>query len=191
MAQIEKLIPHILQWENSIFINEGETLQEAFERGRARGVKTVRNDSGGPTLCGVTLSTFQDWILKHGVPRPTKNDLARLEYVEWLAILKGEFWDPCKGDQIRNQSVANMFIDWRWHCGPQGVRSAQTAFSLVADGIVGPRTLSALNSEPAETVFNRLKAARERYYYKCVLNRPSQEVFLRGWLNRNNALTFE
>lgn len=191
MAQIEKLIPHILLWENGIKTLPGETLRQTYERTKAKGVIKKKTDRGGATLAGVTLGTFQDWRVSKGKPKPTEADLAKLGYEEWLEILKSLFWNRCKGDQIRNQSVANMFVDWCWLNGPQAIRDAQTAFSLAADGIVGPKTLSALNSTPAKTVFDRLKYARERSYYKIVANRPSQAVNLKGWLNRLEAIRFE
>lgn len=191
MAQIEKLIPHILLWECSITVQKGETLQHAYERARAKGIVTLKNDSGGATMCGVTIGTFTDWRRKQGKAKPTVNDLKKLSYTEWLAILKSVFWDPCKADQIVNQSVANMLVDWRWVNGTQAVRDAQTTFSLVADSIVGPKTLAALNSTPALTVFNRLKAARERAYHKIVECNPSKKRFLVGWLNRTNSIKFE
>lgn len=191
MAQIEKLIPHILLWENGIKTLPGETLRQTYERAKAKGVIKKKTDLGGPTLAGVTLTTFQEWRRKQGKPRPTEADLARLSYEEWIAILKSLFWNRCKGDEIRSQSVANMFVDWCWLNGPQAIRDAQTAFSLVADGVVGPKTLAALNATPAMTVFDRLKYARERSYHRIVANRPSQAVNLKGWLNRTSALKFE
>ncbi len=191
MAQIERLIPHILLWENGIKLKPDETLQMAFSRAKAKGVVTAKGDLGGPTLCGVTLTTFQDWRRKQGKGIPSKADLARLEYDEWLAILKSIFWDPCQADLINHQSVANMLVDWRWVNGNQAVRDVQTAFCLVPDGVVGPKTIAALNSMPAETVFLRLKAARERSYHKIVERRESQKVNLKGWLNRTNDIKFE
>lgn len=191
MAQIEKLIPHILQWENSITMQEGETIRHAYERARVKGVHVVRGDSGGPTLAGVTLTTFRDWRRKQGKPVPTQADLAKLGYDEWLAILKSLFWDRCKGDGIRFQGVANMFVDWVWHSGPGVIRNVQTIFSLVPDGIVGPKTLAALNTPLPYNIFERIRYARERYYRKVADNRPSQRKFLEGWLNRMEAIKFE
>lgn len=190
MAQIEKLIPHILLWECSITVKEGETLEQAYERARAKGVVTLKNDSGGATMCGVTIGTFTQWRRNRGLPKPTVNDLSSLSCREWLAILKSVFWDPCKGDQIANQSIANMLVDWRWVNGGQAVRDAQEVLSLVADGIVGPKTLGALNSKPALSVFNRLKGARERAYRGIADRNPTKKRFLAGWLNRTNNIKF-
>lgn len=190
MAQIEKLIPHILQWENNITMQKGETLKHAYERARAKGVITLKNDSGGPTLCGVTLNAFNEWRVKRGGRRGTQADLAKLEYSEWLAILKSLFWDTCKGDQIANQSIANLLIDWRWLNGTQAVKDAQKELGLTADGVVGPKTLAALNKAPAYAVFYYLKAARFCSYYKIAAN-PAKKGFLTGWVNRTEAVKFE
>lgn len=191
MASIEKLIPHILLWENSITTLPGETLRQTYERAKAKGVIKKKSDLGGATLVGVTLTTFQEWRRSKGKPKPTEADLERLTYSEWLDIVRSLFWDKCKGDKIRSQSVANMFVDWVWHSGPLVIRKVQDIFSLVQDGIVGPKTLAALNAVPAKTVFDRIKAAREQYYRKIVANRQSQSVNLKGWLNRMNAIEFE
>ena len=190
MAQIEKLIPHILLWENGIKTLPGETLRQTYERARAKGVIKKKSDLGGPTLAGVTLTTFNEWRGKRG-GRKGESELAKMYYDEWLAILKSLFWDRCNADNIKSQSVANMFVDWVWHSGPGVIRKVQDIFSLVQDGIVGPKTLAALNTIPAQTVFNRIKAAREQYYRKTVANRPSQSVNLKGWLNRLNDLKLE
>ena len=191
MANIEKLIPHILLWECSITMLKGETVQHAYERARAKGVVKLKDDSGGATMCGVTIGTLTDWRQKQGKPRPTLNDLKVLSYSEWLSILKSLFWDPCKADQIASQSIANMLVDWRWVNGSQAIRDAQATFLLVSDGIVGPKTLGALNTPPAVVVFTRLKAARERAYRKIVANNPVKKKFLVGWINRTNSIEFK
>ncbi len=191
MANIEKLIPHILQWENSINMLEGESLKHTYERAKKNGVHIVKEDLGGPTLAGVTLATFKDWRRRQGKPTPTHADLAKLNYDEWLAILKYFFWDPCKADDIHNQSVANMLVDWRWVNGTQAIRDAQFVLGLVTDGIVGPKTIAALNAIQASSTFSRIKIARENAYRKIVKNRPNQQRFLKGWLKRTNDIKFE
>lgn len=188
---METLIPHIIFHEINVKALPGESNASLFERARPKGYHCIPGDSGGPTMIGVILSTYADWRRKHGKPTTTVEDLKAISYDEWLTLLKQEFWNPCKADQIRNKSIAHMLVDWRWVNGPQAVRNMQTAFSLVADGIVGPKTLAALNATDSETVFNRLKAAREASYRKIVQRRPSQMQFYQGWLNRTNDIKFQ
>ena len=190
MAKIENLIPHIIKWECGVTAKPGESNMALFERARKKGFANIPGDSGGATMIGVTIGTFKDWCKQKGRRTPSINDLKAISYFEWLAILKTVFWDPCNADGINNQSIANMLVDWRWVNGKQAVRDTQICFSLVADGIVGPKTLAALNGSSASTIFNRLKYAREAAYKKIVKNRPSQQKFLSGWINRTNDIKF-
>lgn len=183
------MVPHILKWEVGLKAGE-EKLggRELYEKVAARGFHKIAGDRGGATMCGVTIGTFTDWRRKQGKGNPSEDDLRKLGYDEWLAIMKSLFWDPCKADKIGNDNVAMMLVDWRWVNGSQAVRDAQTVLSCVADGIVGPKTLAALNAKPASSVFARLKAARERAYRRIVERRPDQGKFLKGWLNRTNSI---
>lgn len=194
---MERMVPHILKWEvgqtkeeikNKIW--DGLTPRQIYDRVKARGYHCIPGDKGEQTMCGVTLKTFKEWKKKQGKPVPTVNDLKALQYDEWIAILKSGFWDRCKADQISNQSIAEMLVDWRWVNGNQAVRDAQAVLSCVADGIVGPKTLAALNAPEPLSVFNRLKNARIRAYDKIVSRSPSQKKFYNGWLNRTNSIQF-
>ncbi|MBD5188687.1 peptidoglycan domain protein [bacterium] len=192
MANIEMMVPHILKWE--VGLRDGEDklgARELYGRVSVRGFHKVAGDRGGATMCGVTIGTFTDWRRRKGGGKPTEEDLKKLGFDEWLSIMKELFWDPCKGDSIENASVAMMLVDWRWVNGTQAVRDAQSVLSCVADGIVGPKTLAALNEHPASGVFARLKAARERSYRRIVERRPDQKKFLKGWLNRTGSISFK
>lgn len=186
----ERLERHILRWECGVIGLKSESVETLFERAAQKGVINDPHDPGGDTFCGITLSTFRDWCRKKGYPKPTVERLGRLDYATWRSVLKDLFWDRCNAGRIRNGSVALMLVDWCWVNGPQAIRDAQAAFSLVADGIVGPKTLAALNDPDSLTVFNRLKAARERSYRTIVARRPSQSRYLHGWINRTDSIQF-
>ena len=146
-------------------------------------------------MCGVTLATFRSWRRTDATPgnisgMPAEADLRKLSFDEWWAIMKHLFIDPCRAESIHNKSIALMLIDWRWVNGTQAIRDAQNVLSCVQDGIVGPKTLAALNAEPAMSVFIRLHAARCRAYERIVERNPSQKKFLKGWLNRTNSIKF-
>ena len=197
MANMEKMIPHILIWEVGQTKEEIKTKawdkltpRQIYDRVKLRGFHNIPGDRGKHTMCGVTFRTFTDWRTRHGKPKPTIANLKAVQYDEWLAILKELFWDPCKADLIHNQSIAEMLVDWRWVNGGQAVRDAQTVLVCVPDGVVGPKTLAALNDGDSLSVFNRLKGARERAYRTIVSRNPGQEKFLKGWLNRTDSIEF-
>ena len=61
---------------------------------------------------------------------------------------------------------------------------------MTADGIVGAKTLAAINAADPQQLFERVKAARLAYFDSIVRRRPSQIVFLNGWRNRVNSFTY-
>ena len=186
---MEAMVPHILNCEVGLKKEErGLPPRQMYEAVATHGYHVVKGDQGGPTMCGVILTTFQDWRRKQGKPTPTVEDLKRLGYDEWLAILKGVFWDPCRADEITNASVAMMLVDWTWVNGPAARKQAQRALGVTADGIIGPKTLAALNASPASAVFAKLRDARLRSYSAIVAAKPGQMRFYNGWCNRTNRI---
>ena len=140
------------------------------------------NDAGGPTMRGVTLKTFRSF---YGEGR-TVADLRNMTDEQWAHIMKA-YWDRVRGDQIVDQRVANMFADWYINSGSHAIRNVQRALGVDVDGIVGPKTLQRINGNP-DDVFELIRRTRLNYYYRLVQNDPRQRVFLKGWVNRVNAL---
>lgn len=186
MANFDTLVPFILHWETGarITATDGRT---AYSQAVSRGFVNDPHDRGGATMCGVTIGTFTDWCRRQGKPKPSVNDLARLDYNTWRAIAKGGFWDRCKADQITAQGVANMLVDWCYTSGSNAIVSTQRVLGLTADGIVGARTLAALNAGNPAEVFQLVKTARISYYKRIA--KGTQARYLTGWLNRTEAVT--
>lgn len=165
MADYKKLKPFVLLWEG--------------------GYMDDPDDLGGATMKGVTLATYRSVYGRN----KTKADLRRMTDEEWEHIFKTRFWDKWKGDQIESQSVANMLVDWLWCSGSYGIRIPQSVLRVDVDGIVGAKTLAALNAVPAATMFKRLKEERLAFLERICKSRPANKKFLKGWKNRVNAIT--
>lgn len=173
MADIKIMVPHILTWEVLIkdknikarrdaLIKSGASGREIYNLVAPYGFTKTPGDRGGATMCGVTIATFREWA--HN-PLASENDLKALGYDEWLAILKHVFWDRCKADLIANSSIALMMVDWCWLNGATtAIRQMQATFGLATDGVIGPKSLAALNAQPAEVTFSRLRTSRLRSY---------------------------
>ena len=149
-------------------------------------------DKGGATKFGVTLST---WIAngydKDGDGDIDKQDIKVLDKADAYDIAKKLYWDKIMGDKIKDQSVAEFIFDWGYNSGPQtAIKKVQEILAIKIDGIIGPQTLKFINDADPKALFNKLKARREDFFRNIVHNDPSQEKFLRGWLNRNNSFTF-
>ena len=172
MANVKLLLPFILSWEGG-FVNDPL-------------------DKGGATNKGVTIATWKRCGYdKDGDGDIDVNDLRLISKDDVLnRVLKPHYWDKWKADQIKSQSVANILVDWVWGSGANGRKIPQKLLGLTVDGIVGPKTLAAVNSSDALVLFNTIKAEREAFLWRIVERDPTQKRFIKGWLNRLNALKF-
>ena len=171
MADPKKLIPFILRWEGG-FVNDPD-------------------DLGGATNKGITICTFGEYRKRKGLPSPTVQELKNLSENDWYNIFKTMYWDRWRGDDIRNQSVANILIDWVWASGVHGIKRPQRILGVPDDGIVGKVTLSYLNIAEPKRLFNAIKADRIKFIDEICKARPANEKFRKGWLNRINAIKYE
>ncbi len=169
MADVKKLAPIILKWEGG-FVNDPD-------------------DLGGATNMGVTIATWKSvGYDKDGDGDIDVTDLKLLTVDDVInKVLKPHYWDRWKADQINNQSIANILVDWVWGSGTHGVKRPQKLLGVVADGIVGVKTLTALNSYPnQEELFDIIKEDRKKFIDEICISRPTNNKFKKGWLNRIN-----
>lgn len=95
-----------------------------------------------------------------------------------------------KADEINNQSIANILVDWVWASGKYGITNVQRILK-VPDGIVGKKTIEAINSYPNQRMlFGRILTERLAYVNRIVKANPSQKKFLNGWKNRIVAFKY-
>ncbi len=172
MAKIELLVPKLLKWEGG-FVNNPK-------------------DKGGATNKGITFSTYKDYCKKNGKPEPSINDLKNISNDEWCDIVTSGYWNKMKADEINNQSIANIMVDWLINSGLSRIKNIQKIVGITPDGIVGAKTLTAINHYPdQEDLFDKVWNARKIFYNNIVRKNPSQKVFLKGWMNRLNDYKFE
>lgn len=171
MADPKKLIPFILKWEGG-FVNGPD-------------------DLGGATNKGITIGTFGEYRKRKGLPPPTVNDLKNLSDKDWYEIFKTLYWDRWKADEIKSQSVAAILVDWVWASGVRGIMRPQRILGVSPDGIVGVKTIAALNAADPKKLFDAIKADRAKFIDEICKARPKNEKYRRGWMNRINAIKYE
>jgi lysozyme family protein len=183
MADVKKLAPIILRWETNTPIQD--TIEEQWKIAVKKGYSNKPTDKGGPTMCGITLTTYTTYCNKKGKKEPTIEDLKKISLNEWFDVLKSLFWDKMKADRINNQSIANLCVNSVWGSGLKYIKIIQRVLGVEADGIVGPVTLAAINDHPNQReLFGKLWERRRLYFVNLVVARPSDEANLKGWMNR-------
>ena len=209
MADYKKIVPFILKFETGQQIKKGEDLETYFNRARKHGFANDPVDRGGATCCGVTIATFTSYRLSLKKAAPSVDELKSISLTEWLALFKKLFWDKWQADKIQTQGIANLLVDWVWASGSYGITKAQSVLGVVSDGIVGQKTLNAVNSGNQTEVFAKLKKSRVDFVIGiCVRslvsfekkhgrkatekekNTLTQYKFKNGWLRRINAINF-
>lgn len=167
MAKAELLRPFILRWE-------GGFVDDPLDR-------------GGATNKGITIGTFRQFYGKEA----TVEQLRNISDEQWLHIFKAGYWNPWQADNIRNQSIANIVVDWAWASGTAtSIRQVQRILGVTANGIAGPKTMAAIDTADPRSLFDKIHTKRIEFVEDIVRHDPTQARFLRGWKNRINSLTF-
>lgn len=173
MANIENLAPFILSFEGG-FVNDP-------------------SDRGGATNQGVTLTTWRSvGYDKDGDDDIDVDDLRLITPYDVIdKVLRPHYWDKCKADQIEDQSVANMLVDWAYNSGVgTAAKAIQRIVGCTADGIIGKVTLAAINKREPRSLFDDLKTARRLFIDRIIEARPEQEKYRHGWMRRINSIEY-
>ena len=94
------------------------------------------------------------------------------------------FWDQILGDEQYYQEVANTIYDFAVNTGThRAVRIAQGLCGVTIDGVLGPKSLRAINGQRRNFV-NRYTIAKIRRYAAICNKDRKQSKFLLGWINR-------
>ena len=146
------------------------------------GYSDNKNDKGGKTKFGIIEEEARDFGYKGNMQDLTK-DFAKNIYLK-------KYYLGNKLDKVVNDKVALSICDWAVNSGRNGTKNAQIAINqltnanLDVDGIIGNKTLEALNSADPEK-FLEVYHNLQRIYYKGKVEADNtQERFLTGWLNR-------
>lgn len=138
-------------------------------------------DSGGPTNWGITQ---HDYAVYKGHP-VSAQDVKNMTEAEAAAIYLRNYWAPFHLDQIHDVRLATCIFDMGVLNGTHtAIRMAQEACGADPDGMMGPKTLEALNAGDALTIANRFLDLCDRRFEGIVAAKPSQHTFLRGWERR-------
>ena len=145
------------------------------------GYSNDKYDAGGKTKYGIIESEARKYGFK-GHMRDMPLDIAR-------DIYNQKYYHKNGLDTLKSDKIALSVCDFIVNSGNWGTKKAQAAlnelgFDLRVDGILGEKSLAALNEVDENKFLEKYHDLQRRYYKVIAANRPSQKVFLKGWLNR-------
>lgn len=140
---------------------------------------------------GVQWATFKGLATKGGYAVNCDNFLKMPDEI-WNKIYKVGFWDEIQGDRIKNQAIANTFVEMVWGSGLGSVSKGTGAIGWLnsffkknynKNLVTITQIVDFSNQLDSESktpeLFEKLNDFRASKYK--ALNQPS---FTKGWLNR-------
>jgi lysozyme family protein len=188
MANYKNIVPHIKRAEGGI--------SSIPQDSASKNPSPCGNKNGYPihTNKGIIWATFKGLASKGGYDATCDNFLKMPDSI-WLKVYKVGFWDEVQGDRIKNQAIANTFVEMVWGSGLGSVSRGTgtlgwlnkffkknynknlTTISQMVDFV---NKLDSQGKTPE--LFEKLNDFRANKYR--ALNQPT---FLKGWLNRLNS----
>lgn len=149
-------------------------------------------DKGGETKYGITKAVWEQWS-SGTIP------VSKITIKQAISIYDELYYQPQRIDDIVNDYpiLACKFFDASVNLGRFGATTLlqktineYTHMKVKVDGYIGKETLRAIKyKQLTDKDFCGLFIQELRaYYWEIVERKPSQEVFIKGWLNRAEKL---
>jgi lysozyme family protein len=166
---------------------------------REGGYVNDADDPGGATKYGVTIHTMRQLGLDlTGDGKITTADVKALTVNQAIDIFKKHYFYGPKIDQLPKALQASVF-DMQVNSGSRAIKLLQELLimfgeDVVADGVLGPQTLSSSHAaweEAPDHMVDAYGIERRNYYYRLADRRPLSRKYVRrrdggkgGWIIR-------
>lgn len=140
-------------------------------------------DPGGMTNLGVTKRVWEEWV-GHEVDEKAMRALTPALVAPMYEM---KYWRTSYCEKLP-RGLDLLVFSMAVNAGSgRSVKLLQEAIGVVADGVIGPRTMARINEANVETLIDKFSEAR-RAFYRGLKTFP---VFGRGWLNRTDKERLE
>ena len=137
-------------------------------------------DSGGMTNLGVTKRVWEEFV-GHPV---SEADMRALTPEIIAPMYKMKYWNSSYCE-VLPKGLDYVVFDFAVNAGTgRSVKTLQQAIGCVADGVIGPKTMAAINNAEPKDLIAKFSDARADFYQGIVTRKPDQARFIKGWLNR-------
>lgn len=165
------------------------SFEKAFSRlMEEEGIKLTNHvaDGGKQTYAGVSRKYNPNWTgwkyIDAGATPPL--DLVR-------AFYRDKYWTMIKGEQINSQRVAEVLLSQTVNNEEAGIKLMQRVVGTIPDGVVGHKTVAAINRAteqmrvtPEDAVLMFYSLAHSKRYHEIGMCRKDQRTFWPGWWAR-------
>jgi lysozyme family protein len=167
-ARFARILSFVLDWECE------------YDRYGSIRAENDPDDPGGLTFAGIDKRSHPDFPFHS----PTPGAVSDIYYRYWQPFASLAF------------PVGEVVFNFAVNMGQRrAVELLQTAINIlpgrgdtVVDGLIGPKTLKAARLENPHNLADLIEDRADLRYRGIVVARPRMRKFLRGWLNRDNAL---
>lgn len=136
------------------------------------------DDRGGETKFGISKQSYPHL------------DIPALDLDAAKAIYFEDYWQPERYHEIQDLPLIIKLFDLTVNMGTRmahrliqrALRSAGR--DVIEDGLLGPKTIAAINAVDVSDLLAALKSEAAGYYRSIAASNPKQRKFLKGWLNR-------
>lgn len=155
-------------------------------------------DKGGETYQGIARNYHPNWLgwgyLDNINPKKWNQVFSELN--SFVAdFYYQEFWIKNLLNKIENNQVANVVFDWVVNSGGAAKQIQKVLNNLGAavavDGVIGVKTISAINSINPFSLVNAITAKRVAYYEAGAQKGWFDSKFLAGLVNRANQYALQ
>ena len=128
-------------------------------------------DSGGETNFGISKRAFPN------------EDIKRMTIERATEIYYTRYWSLMHLDDITDINKALQLFDFAINVGVgRAVKKAQALVLEEQDGLIGPKTIQAINEDL--NFVEDYKLIRIYYYNQLIKDHPKMDIFLKGWERR-------
>ena len=127
---------------------------------------------------GITIGVYKDYLGRN----VTKEELRNIPDSHLRDIYKTRYWDKARCGEWA-PGVDLCVFDLAVNAGPgRAIKLLQKCVGTEQDGVVGPKTVAAVNAVPPKSMIVCFSDTR-RAFYKSL---KAFETFGRGWLRRTD-----
>jgi lysozyme family protein len=140
-------------------------------------------DPGGMTNLGVTKKVWEEWV-GHEVDEKAMRELTPALVAHMYEM---KYWRTSYCEKLP-RGLDLLVFSMAVNAGSgRSVKLLQDSIGVVADGVIGPKTMAKINEANVEALIDKFSEARTAFY-KGLKTFP---VFGKGWLNRTNTERLE